>query len=504
MNVPKGNAVALQALKPIENKTADILSGYVFELIKQKKADDAARLKALADKGAAVDEVVSKMDLKIDATLPQFQEGLNQFGKSYFDKKYEAERLRGDYSPEAQAKKDKLILEANKIKSDYELAKGFYANPEINTKIKEAQKAIAENKLYKGGKSYSSFLAVMGAPSVAGEENGNFGLYHYEQGADKSIKDNKTVFTPVGDLYNNILALEEDTSAKTWTEIEKLNATITNRTDSGIVSRETVKLKEQAVRKSIRDMLGVDNTKPLDEQFESVNELPKETKHLYYDLYKKEPQSKEDFIGFEDKILNRIKSKTNESDRVDRAKPTVVNVNNGRGNGSGENEPIISSSVLKLYNADKSGKKDTRFYNADGVMMKGSAKFNEFGILGNQKTREVFVQAYWNENGKNANGGKGSIAYGLAIPVQGGTFVTRPLSSKEDPSGAKSVQKYFTNTEFSKFNNKTREYFSNPENRKGYKFNPSVDKTLYGDDTLFQDLLPSLGNNIRKVNKTQK
>ena len=30
MNVPKGNAVALQALKPIENKTADILSGYVF------------------------------------------------------------------------------------------------------------------------------------------------------------------------------------------------------------------------------------------------------------------------------------------------------------------------------------------------------------------------------------------------------------------------------------------------------------------------------------------
>ena len=43
MNVPKGNAVALQALKPIENKTADILSGYVFELIKQTKADDAAR-----------------------------------------------------------------------------------------------------------------------------------------------------------------------------------------------------------------------------------------------------------------------------------------------------------------------------------------------------------------------------------------------------------------------------------------------------------------------------
>ena len=421
MNVPKGNAVALQALKPIENKTADILSGYVFELIKQKKADDAARLKALADKGAAVDEVVSKMDLKIDATLPQFQEASNKYGKSYFDKKYEAERLRGDYSPEAQAKKERLILEANKIKSDYELAKGFYANPEINTKIKEAQKAIAENKLYKGGKSYSSFLAVMGAPSVAGEENGNFGLYHYEQGADKSIKDNKTVFTPVGDLYNNILALEEDTSAKTWTELDKLNATITNKTDSGIVSRETVKLKEQAVRKSIRDMLGVDNTKPLDEQFESVNELPKETKHLYYDLYKKEPQSKEDFIGFEDKILNRIKSKTNESDRVDRAKPTVVNVNNGGGGGSSQQGGFYNSTNanVKVQVQDDNGK-------VLGVRDQNVRLLTLPKLKGQPSTNNVFgLTEYKGENGQKVQ------AYYLGAPAKDGKYVMSRISQKE-------------------------------------------------------------------------
>ena len=420
MNVPKGNAVALQALKPIENKTADILSGYVFELIKQKKADDAARLKALADRGAAVDEVVSKMDLKIDATLPQFQEASNKYGKSYFDKKYEAERLRGDYSPEAQAKKERLILEANKIKSDYELAKGFYANPEINTKIKEAQKAIAENKLYKGGKSYSSFLAVMGAPSVAGEENGNFGLYHYEQGADKSIKDNKTVFTPVGDLYNNILALEEDTSAKTWTELEKLNATITNRTDSGIVSRETVKLKEQAVRKSVRDLLGIDNTKPLDEQFESVSELPKETKHLYYDLYKKEPQSKEDFKGFEDKILNRIKAKTNESDRVDRAKPTVVNVNNGGGGNSQQSGFYNSANTtVKVQVKDNNGK-------VLGVRDQNMRVLTLPKLKGQPSTDNVFgLTEYKGKDGKTKR------AYYLGAPAKDGTIVTSRISEQE-------------------------------------------------------------------------
>ena len=393
MNVPKGNAVALQALKPIENKTADILSGYVFELIKQGNAEKAAKLKALEDRGAAVDEVVSKMDLKIDATLPQFQEASNKYGKSYFDKKYEAERLRGDYSPEVQAKKERLVLEANKIKSDYELAKGFYANPEINAKIKEAQKSIAENKLYKGGKSYSSFLAVMGAPLFAGEENGNFGLYHYEQGADKSIKDNKTVFTPVGDLYNNILALEEDTSHTTWAELDKLNATTSTRTDSGFVSRETVKLKEQAVRKSVRDLLGVDNTKPLDEQFESVSELPKETKHLYYDLYKKEPQSKEDFVGFEDKILNRIKAKTNESNRVDVNLPSSSSGSGG--SSGGKNYEILtggnvvrkmSDGTVEVKNSVVVDLKDKGQIMGIKVPNKNNKGFHiEYAILGKDK-----------------------------------------------------------------------------------------------------------------------
>ena len=420
MNVPKGNAVALQALKPIENKTADILSGYVFELIKQGNAEKAAKLKALEDRGAAVDEVVSKMDLKIDATLPQFQEGLNKYGKEYFDRKYRAEKLRGNYSPEAQAEKDRLVFEANKIKSDYELAKGFYANPEINAKIKEAQKAIAENKLYKGGKSYSSFLAVMGAPSVAGEENGNFGLYHYEQGADKSIKDNKTVFTPVGDLYNNILALEEDTSSTTWAELDELNATTSTRTDTGFVSRETIKLKEQAVRKSVRDLLGVDNTKPLDEQFESVSELPKKTKHLYYDLYKKEPQSKEDFKGFEDKILNRIKAKTNESDRVDRAKPTVVNVNNG-GGGSSQQSGFYNSAntTVKVQVKDNNGK-------VLGVRDQEMRVLTLPKLKGQPSTDNVFgLTEYKGKDGKNKR------AYYLGAPAKDGTIVTSRISEQE-------------------------------------------------------------------------
>ena len=123
------------------------------------------------------------------------------------------------------------------------------------------------------------------------------------------------------------------------------------------------------------------------------------------DLYKKEPQSKEDFKGFEDKILNRIKAKTNESDRVDRAKPTVVNVNNGRGSGSGdvENNPIFGSTVMKLGG--------NRFHNQDGVIIRGKAETKDVNNFTNEKIKkDVFVQAYWNPNGINKNGGMLMVA----------------------------------------------------------------------------------------------
>ena len=469
MNVPKGNAVALQALKPIENKTADILSGYVFELIKQGNAEKAAKLKALEDRGAAVDEIVSKMDLKIDSTLPQFQEGLNKYGKSAFDIKYEAEKLRGDNSPEAIAKRERLVLEYNKIKSNYELAKSFYANPEINAKIKEAQKAIAENKLYKGGKSYSSFLAVMGAPSVAGEENGNFGLYHYEQGADKSIKDNKTVFTQVGDLYNNILGLEEDTSSTTWTELDKLNATNSTRNDSGFVSRETVKLKEQAVRKSVRDLLGVDNTKPLDEQFESVSELPVKTKHLYYDLYKKEPQSKEDFKGFEDKILNRIKAKTNESDRVDRARPTVVNVNNGSGSGNSQQGGFHNSAnaTVKVQVQDDNGK-------VLGVRNQNMRLLTLAKLKGQPSTDNVFgLTEYKGTKGQKVQ------AYYLGAPAKDGKYVMSRISQKELTSYGKKLG--YTPAQMLAF-------ITDNSNNEGIPYQEKPNKYSFSDDNIYKNV----------------
>ena len=67
MNVPQGNGIALQALKPVENKTGDILSGYIFQLVKDKKADEAAKAKQAAENAKTWFDAYK--DMKIDPTV---------------------------------------------------------------------------------------------------------------------------------------------------------------------------------------------------------------------------------------------------------------------------------------------------------------------------------------------------------------------------------------------------------------------------------------------------
>ena len=498
MNVPKGNAVALQALKPIENKTADILSGYVFELIKQKKADDAARAKQIADSNKTWFDAYK--DLKVDPTVTakMYQDTSNKLFLETKDLISKAGMLSQDPNLSEQ-EKIKMYNVAQNAQTQYNMFRSTLQNEKALSEYYKGNEDIANGTAFQLSDDIA-FRAMIDSHSFETklDENGNIII----RGAKSPLSNEYKDYTlgeavalmskrPEKDLLNGKGGFLD----QLFNDAEKMKQSWSSDT-TGFKTTSWTKFSEENGGKYFDTVFGE----------YSPNYIDPRLKQYARQILQKDIESKKDFDELKKSVINYMSTAVPTSSKVDVARPTVVNVNNGSGsgNGSGENEPIISSSVLKLYNADKSGKKDTRFYNADGVMMKGSAKYNEFGVTGNQKSREVFVQSYWNPNGKNANGGKGSIAYGLVMPVQGGSFVMRPLSSKEDPSGAKSVQKYFTNAEFSKFNNKTREYFSNPENRNGYKFNPNVDKTLYGDETLFTDLLPSLGNTVRQSNRTQQ
>lgn len=491
MNVPKGNAVALQALKPIENKTADILSGYVFELIKQKKADDAAKAKQIADSNKTWFDAYK--DLKVDPTVTakMYQDTSNKLFLETKDLISKAGMLSQDPNLSEQ-EKIKMYNVAQNAQTQYNMFRSTLQN----------EKALAE--YYKGNEDIANGTAFQLSDDIAFramidshsfetklDENGNIII----RGAKSPLSNEYKDYTlgeavalmskrPEKDLLNGKGGFLD----QLFNDAEKMKQSWSSDT-TGFKTTSWTKFSEENGAKYFDTVFGE----------YSPNYIDPRLKQYARQILQKDIETKEDFADLKKSVINYMSTAVPTSSKVDVAKPTVVNVNNGRGNGSGydENNPIFGSTVMKL-----SG---NRFYNQEGVIIRGKAETKDVNSFTNEKIKkDVFVQAYWNPNGINASGGKGNVAYGIVIPVQGGSFVMRPLGTKEDKTGFNSAKKYLTNAEFVKLAKASNEYFQDPNNRQAGKFNPNVDFAQYGDDSLFEGLIPTTDSNIRKVNKTQK
>ena len=491
MNVPKGNAVALQALKPIENKTADILSGYVFELIKQKKADDAAKAKQIADSNKTWFDAYK--DLKIDPTVTakMYQDTSNKLFLETKDLISKARML----------SQDPNLSEQEKVKM-YDMAQNAQTQYNMFRSTLQNEKALAE--YYKGNEDIANGTAFQLSDDIAFramidshsfetklDENGNIII----RGAKSPLSNEYKDYTlgeavalmskrPEKDLLNGKGGFLD----QLFNDAEKMKQSWSSDT-TGFKTTSWTKFSEENGAKYFDTVFGE----------YSPNYIDPRLKQYARQILQKDIDTKEDFAELKKSVINYMSTAVPTSSKVDVARPTVVNVNNGRGNGSGdgENNPIFGSTVMKL-----SG---NRFYNQEGVIIRGKAETKDVNNFTNEKIKkDVFVQAYWNPNGINASGGKGNVAYGIVIPVQGGSFVMRPLGTKEDKTGFNSAKKYLTNAEFVKLAKASNEYFQDPNNRQAGKFNPNVDFAQYGDDSLFEGLIPTTESNIRKVNKTQK
>lgn len=491
MNVPKGNAVALQALKPIENKTADILSGYVFELIKQKKADDAAKAKQIADSNKTWFDAYK--DLKVDPTVTakMYQDTSNKLFLETKDLISKAGMLSQDPNLSEQEKM-KMYNVAQNAQTQYNMFRSTLQN----------EKALAE--YYKGNEDIANGTAFQLSDDIAFramidshsfetklDENGNIII----RGAKSPLSNEYKDYTlgeavalmskrPEKDLLNGKGGFLD----QLFNDAEKMKQSWSSDT-TGFKTTSWTKFSEENGAKYFDTVFGE----------YSPNYIDPRLKQYARQILQKDIETKEDFADLKKSVINYMSTAVPTSSKVDVARPTIVNVNNGRGNGSGdgENNPIFGSTVMKLGG--------NRFYNQEGVIIRGKAETKDVNSFTNEKIKkDVFVQAYWNPNGINASGGKGNVAYGIVIPVQGGSFVMRPLGTKEDKTGFNSAKKYLTNAEFVKLAKASNQYFQDPNNRQAGKFNPNVDFAQYGDDSLFEGLIPTTDSNIRKVNKTQK
>jgi hypothetical protein len=119
-NLPKGNSIALQALRPSEFKVADFIDDKITNYIKDGRAAEAARIKRLQDEGKQLMDINKDIKITSITSIPPVQKAINILTKDTMDAKAYGGRIANDYNIPyseraeanriAQAKADNLIL----------------------------------------------------------------------------------------------------------------------------------------------------------------------------------------------------------------------------------------------------------------------------------------------------------------------------------------------------------------------------------------------------------
>ena len=413
MNVPKGNAVALQALKPIENKTADILSGYVFELIKQKKADDAARAKQIADSNKTWFDAYK--DLKVDPTVTakMYQDTSNKLFLETKDLISKAGMLSQDPNLSEQ-EKIRMYNVAQNAQTQYNMFRSTLQN----------EKALAE--YYKGNEDIANGTAFQLSDDIAFramidshsfetklDENGNLII----RGAKSPLSNEYKDYTlgeavalmskrPEKDLLNGKGGFLD----QLFNDGEKMKQSWSSDT-TGFKTTSWTKFSEENGGKYFDTVFGE----------YSPNYIDPRLKQYARQILQKDVESKKDFDELKKSVINYMSTAVPTSSKVDVARPTVVNVNNGGGGGNSQQGGFYNSAnaTVKVQVKDNNGK-------VLGVRDQEMRVLTLPKLKGQPSTDNVFGLTEY--KGKD---GKSKKAYYLGAPAKDGTIVTSRISEQE-------------------------------------------------------------------------
>ena len=410
MNLPKGNAIALQQLRPVENKTGDILSEITFQLVKEKKAKDAAELKSMVDSGATMDDVINKINPKYANTLYQFQPKLNEQADNIMNLKAEYGSIGVTDTKEKLARKRELSNQIAIANAEYERAQTFLANPDTNKMLTEKLKLMSEGKLYDGDKSTAALKAF--SSGILIQKRGDDGRYYVEYPENASIpfKDSNKVTENLTDFLDNILLSQLDVTDQVIKDAKTFNKTkdVTIGTDNGFRKNVTQRIvfDKDSNKRSIMVYFGLDPEKPIKEQFINPDTLSQNLKQYFYKYVgdKKNISSGEDIEKAVNSYLELAKAHVT-NDKYSNI--TDINLPSSSGGSSSKNSEDTqlftpNNTILKIAGQDGL----TRYYKQPSLTY--------YTTYGNDKNQQrVGITVFWNPNGKNANGGKGAVNYGV-------------------------------------------------------------------------------------------
>ena len=318
MNVPQGNGIALQALRPVENKTGDILSEFTFQLIKEKKAKDAAELKSMVDSGATMDDIINKINPKYANTLYQFQPKLNEQADNIMNLKAEYGKIGVTDTPEKLARKRELYNQFTIANAEYERQQTFLANPDTNQKLSEKMKLLSEGKLFDGDKSTAALKAFTSGLLV--QKKGEDGRFYVEYADNPSIpfSESNKVSENINDFLDNVLNSQSDVTDQVIKDAKNFNKTkdVTIGTDNGYRKnvKQSIQFDKEGNKKSVMVYFGLDPNKDPKEQFINPDTLSQNLRQYFYKYVgdKRNISSGEDIAKAVDSYLELAKANANE------------------------------------------------------------------------------------------------------------------------------------------------------------------------------------------------
>jgi hypothetical protein len=209
---------------------------------------------------------------------------------------------------------------------------------------------------------------------------------------------------------------------------------------------------------------GLDPSKDAKDNF-NVNNIPRQLNHRFYDKNTRSIQSAADLEeAINDSVLT-MKAAADEktsrevlktADDITLDKLQIANARKNLykqdapsgGSGSSEDGFVYGNTMLRVPAA----KGNVGYYQQDAISLKGTVRTAAGKTAEGDdipaSTKDVFVTAYWNPNGGKK--GNGSVAYGVSLPSAKGGMTTKPLASKQDPTGLSRAQQYLSNTDYVK------------------------------------------------------
>lgn len=145
MALPKGNAIALQALRPLpELKVADLADNIIKNFQKEQAAKEQARLKALAEERKAIKEFTDKTQVKPFATISSITDQSSQL----FRDTAEMIGNLGVLAEQDPSKKYEYQAKMQKIANNYNSLATTFGSPEFIKKTEEKLEQFKNQDYY--------------------------------------------------------------------------------------------------------------------------------------------------------------------------------------------------------------------------------------------------------------------------------------------------------------------------------------------------------------------